>query len=239
MHNRSGACPLSPDSAAGATVTDLDGHRYADFALGDTAAMGGHSPRPTVDAVQRRFGDLGGASTMMPTEDAVRVGDALQRLFGLRYWQVAMTATDANRLAAQSAAVFALIRPTKTFGQKRNGKIVVTRCVVKPTKSRNPGRLVMATYGLTPKAQLVLSQTNSGHACSMTGKATALGTVKVGGGTAKPTGLCGRAGLPPCTATKIFLFLTWIKHHVYYVASSFGESRATLVAFARATKRVR
>lgn len=140
--------------------------------------------------------------------------------------------------AAQSAAGFELIRPTKTFGQKRNGKIVVRRCVVKPTKSKNPGRLVTVTYGLTPKAQLRLSQSNSGHACSVTGRLTALGKVKVGGVTAKLSGLCGRAHLPACTSTKIFLFLTWIKHGVYYVASSFGESRVTLVGFARAARPV-
>ena len=39
-----GGFPLYLDQAAGARVTDVDGLEYADFPLGDTAAMAGHSP---------------------------------------------------------------------------------------------------------------------------------------------------------------------------------------------------
>ena len=60
MNKRAGAFPLYLDRARGATVTDIDGNSYADFALGDTTAMAGHSPQPVVDAVARRFGELGG-----------------------------------------------------------------------------------------------------------------------------------------------------------------------------------
>ena len=49
-----------------ARVTDLDGHELIDFSLGDTAAMAGHSPPPTVAAVTRRFAEAGGATAMMP-----------------------------------------------------------------------------------------------------------------------------------------------------------------------------
>jgi glutamate-1-semialdehyde 2,1-aminomutase len=70
-----------------------------DFCLGDTAAMAGHSPAPVVAAVQRRLADLGGASTMLPTEDAAVVGAELSRRFGLPVWSFALTATDANRWA--------------------------------------------------------------------------------------------------------------------------------------------
>ena len=34
---------------------------------------------------------------MMPTEDALGIGEELGRRFGLPLWQVAMTATEANR----------------------------------------------------------------------------------------------------------------------------------------------
>ncbi|MGH6928921.1 MAG: transaminase, partial [Dongiaceae bacterium] len=40
---------------------------------------------------------------MLPTEDSLWVGTELQRRFGLPYWQVAMTATDANRFAIRLA----------------------------------------------------------------------------------------------------------------------------------------
>jgi glutamate-1-semialdehyde 2,1-aminomutase len=99
MNKRAGAFPLYLESARGATVADIDGNIYADFALGDTTAMAGHSPQPVVDAVARRFGELGGATTMMPTEDAEWVGAELTRRFGPTRWSFSLTATDANRWA--------------------------------------------------------------------------------------------------------------------------------------------
>jgi glutamate-1-semialdehyde 2,1-aminomutase len=99
MNMRAGAFPLYLDTAHGASVTDIDGIRYADFSLGDTAAMAGHSPAATVSAVMRRFGELGGATAMMPTEDAEWVGGELTRRFGPSRWSLSLTATDANRWA--------------------------------------------------------------------------------------------------------------------------------------------
>ncbi|MBD0281008.1 MAG: aspartate aminotransferase family protein [Thermoleophilaceae bacterium] len=88
-----GAHPVYASEARGARVVDVDGNEYADLCLGDTGAMAGHSPEPTMAAIR----DLAGLTTMLPTEDAVRVGDELARRFGLPYWQFALTATDANR----------------------------------------------------------------------------------------------------------------------------------------------
>ncbi|MDQ2874227.1 MAG: transaminase [Actinomycetota bacterium] len=99
MNMRAGAFPLYLDTARGASVTDIDGISYADFSLGDTAAMAGHSPAATVDAVMRRFGELGGATAMMPTEDAEWVGGELTRRFGPSRWSLSLTATGANRWA--------------------------------------------------------------------------------------------------------------------------------------------
>ena len=50
MNLAAGGFPLYLDHARGASVTDLDGHTYVDFALGDTGAMAGHSPPATVEA---------------------------------------------------------------------------------------------------------------------------------------------------------------------------------------------
>ncbi len=44
--------PLAVADAKGATLTDADGIRYADFCLGDTGAMFGHSPPPVAEAVK-------------------------------------------------------------------------------------------------------------------------------------------------------------------------------------------
>jgi glutamate-1-semialdehyde 2,1-aminomutase len=99
MNMRAGAFPLYLGTARGAVVTDIDGISYADFSLGDTAAMAGHSPAATADAVTRRFAELGGATAMLPTEDAEWVGAELTRRFGPSRWSLALTATDANRWA--------------------------------------------------------------------------------------------------------------------------------------------
>jgi glutamate-1-semialdehyde 2,1-aminomutase len=63
--------------------------------------MTGHAPKPTVDAVARQAHR--GFTFMLPTEDAVWVGEELARRFGLPYWQFALTATDANRFAIRLA----------------------------------------------------------------------------------------------------------------------------------------
>jgi glutamate-1-semialdehyde 2,1-aminomutase len=103
MNKAAGGFPVYLAEARGATVTDLDGHRYVDLCLGDTAAMAGHSPEPTVRAVQRRYAALGGATAMLPTEDAAWVGAELARRFGVPLWSFSLTATDANRWAIRLA----------------------------------------------------------------------------------------------------------------------------------------
>jgi glutamate-1-semialdehyde 2,1-aminomutase len=87
--------PLFVHEAKGAHFTDVDGHAYADFCLGDTGAMFGHAP-PAVEAAMREQAGRG-YTTMLPGEDAVRVGQELSQRFGLPYWQFTNTATDANR----------------------------------------------------------------------------------------------------------------------------------------------
>jgi glutamate-1-semialdehyde 2,1-aminomutase len=96
-----GPFPLFVDSASGARFTDVDGHEYVDLCLGDTGAMAGHGPDATVNAVERQL--RRGITHMLPTEDAIVVGDELRRRFGLRYWQFTLTATDANRFVIRLA----------------------------------------------------------------------------------------------------------------------------------------
>jgi glutamate-1-semialdehyde 2,1-aminomutase len=103
MRMWSGGFPLYLESAAGARLTDIDGHTYVDFCLGDTGAMAGHSPPAVRDAVARRYGQLGGATTMLPTEDAAWVAAELTRRFGAASWSFTLTATDANRWAIRLA----------------------------------------------------------------------------------------------------------------------------------------
>jgi glutamate-1-semialdehyde 2,1-aminomutase len=103
MNKAAGRFPVYLAEARGATIVDLDGHRYVDLCLGDTAAMAGHSPAPTVAAVQRRYAEAGGATAMLPTTDAAWVGAELARRFGVPLWSFSLTATDANRWAVRLA----------------------------------------------------------------------------------------------------------------------------------------
>jgi glutamate-1-semialdehyde 2,1-aminomutase len=103
MNMWAGGFPLCCATAKGNKVTDVDGHEYVDFALGDTGAMAGHSPAPTVAAVRRRIEILGGLTTMLPTQDAEPVGAELTRRFGVPLWSFTLSATDANRWAIRLA----------------------------------------------------------------------------------------------------------------------------------------
>ena len=98
-----GPFPVFVARAKGAHITDIDGHQYIDFCLGDTGAMFGHSPKAVIDAVKNHIDN--GITTMLPTEDSVWVGEELARRFGLPYWQIVMTATDANRFSLRLARV--------------------------------------------------------------------------------------------------------------------------------------
>jgi glutamate-1-semialdehyde 2,1-aminomutase len=98
-----GGFPIEAVSARGARVRDADGHEYVDLCLGDTGAMAGHSPPATVAAVRRRLEELGGASLMLPTEDAVAVAEELARRFSPDFWQFTLSATDANRFVLRLA----------------------------------------------------------------------------------------------------------------------------------------
>src|SRR5215475_11574317 len=103
MSKWAGGFPITFATASGATLTDVDGNAYVDFALGDTGAMAGHSPEPTVRAVTERIANLGGITTMLPSEDAEFVGAELHRRFGLPIWSFTLSATDANRWAIRLA----------------------------------------------------------------------------------------------------------------------------------------
>lgn len=90
-----GPFPIYVESAKGAHFKDVDGNDFTDFCLGDTGAMSGHAPNPTVRAVQGQIAK--GATFMLPTADASRNGQLLGERFGLPKWQFTLSATDANR----------------------------------------------------------------------------------------------------------------------------------------------
>lgn len=101
MKKWAGAFPVFVTRAKGAHFTCVDGREYVDLCLGDTGAMTGHSPDVVAEAVSRRVRE--GITLMLPTEDALFVGEDLKKRFGLPYWQFTLTATDANRFSIRIA----------------------------------------------------------------------------------------------------------------------------------------
>lgn len=93
--------PLVIERAEGCALTDIDGNTLVDLCLGDTAAMFGHGPAP----VRRALAEAGtrGLAVMLPSADAGPVGALLAERFGLPFWQMATTASDANRFAIRLA----------------------------------------------------------------------------------------------------------------------------------------
>ena len=101
MTKWAGGFPVFVAEASGAHFRDVDGLEYVDLCLGDTGAMTGHSPAPTVDVVRAQVGR--GITAMLPTEDSLVVAEELRRRFGLPLWQFTLSATDANRHAIRYA----------------------------------------------------------------------------------------------------------------------------------------
>lgn len=109
MRDWPGPASLFVRQARGATLTCADGLDYADFCLGDTGAMFGHSPDAVAQAIARQATQ--GLTCMLPTDRAPAVGAGLQRVFGLPMWQLALSASDANRFVLRWARAVTA-RPT-------------------------------------------------------------------------------------------------------------------------------
>ncbi len=93
--------PMVIERAQGVSITDIDGHSVTDLCLGDTGAMFGHSPAPVVQAIVARAST--GLTTMLPSHEGADVGALLQSHFKLPFWQVTLSASDANRFALRAA----------------------------------------------------------------------------------------------------------------------------------------
>jgi glutamate-1-semialdehyde 2,1-aminomutase len=151
MAKWAGGVPIFLDHAAGSRVTDLDGHTYVDFALGDTGSMAGHSPPATVAAVRRRLEDLGGITAMLPTEDATWVAGELARRFGVPRWSFALSATDANRWALRLARLVTGRRLVACFAYSYHGTVDET-FVVRGASGRTVSRAGNVAPAVDPAA---------------------------------------------------------------------------------------
>ena len=113
--------PLVVASAQGARLEDIDGFGIDDFCLGDTGSMFGHSPAPVAKAIRRQA--TRGLTYMLPTEDALEAGRLLTERFGAFRWQIATTATDANRFALRVARAVTGRRKVLVFNGCYHGTV--------------------------------------------------------------------------------------------------------------------
>ncbi len=85
----------------GIRLADVDGNELVDFCLGDSGGLCGHGHPAIVQAMAHQAGI--GTSLMLPGGDAAWVGAELQRRFGLPYWNLTTSASDANRACIRLA----------------------------------------------------------------------------------------------------------------------------------------
>jgi glutamate-1-semialdehyde 2,1-aminomutase len=138
MKKWAGPFPLFVESAKGAHFTDVDGHEYIDLCLGDTGAMTGHSPEVVIEAVARQLKQ--GITLMLPTEDALWVGENLKHRFGLPFWQFTLTATDANRFAIRIAREITQRQKILVFNFCYHGTVDESFATIDPDGAVGPRR---------------------------------------------------------------------------------------------------
>ncbi len=126
--------------ASGARIEDIDGYGIDDFCLGDTGSMFGHSPKPLTKAIRKQAGR--GLTYMLPTKAAMQAGRLLTETFGNFRWQIATTATDANRFALRVARAVTGRPKVLVFNGCYHGTVDETMVTRKGTKTVNrPGLL--------------------------------------------------------------------------------------------------
>ena len=127
-------------SAKGAQITDLDGNEINDFCLGDTGSMFGHSPKPLARAIRAQARH--GLTYMLPTETALEASGLLTQVFGDFRWQIATTATDANRFALRVARAITGRRKVLVFNGCYHGTLDDTMVELRDGKTQSRQGLV-------------------------------------------------------------------------------------------------
>jgi glutamate-1-semialdehyde 2,1-aminomutase len=145
--------PMVVDKATGATLTDIDGHTLDDFCLGDTGSMFGHSPVPVARSIRRQA--RRGLTYMLPSEDALELGSLLTDMFGLPFWQIATTASDANRFALRVARALTGREKILVFNGCYHGAVDETMVRLRDGKPVNRAGLAGEFRDLTRATRIV------------------------------------------------------------------------------------
>jgi len=77
---------------------------------------------------RQRPATANGVTFMLPTEDALWVGEELQRRFGLAYWQMALTATDGVNATTLTGCEAASPCPSAANDLMPGGSDLDSRC---------------------------------------------------------------------------------------------------------------
>jgi glutamate-1-semialdehyde 2,1-aminomutase len=145
--------PILVEQAGGARITDADGHVLDDFCLGDTGSMFGHSPPAVARAIRRQAGR--GLTYMLPSQDALDIGRLLEAHFGLPFWQIATTATDANRFALRVARAVTGRDTILVFNGCYHGSVDETMVRLKDGRAINRPGLAGEFRDLTARTRVV------------------------------------------------------------------------------------
>ncbi len=113
--------PLWVSGGRGATFTDVDGHQYLDFNVGDMSAILGYAhPRLTQVIAEQA---ARGVQMFLPAESALAVCEQLRLRFGLPMWQFTLSASTANTEALRIARVATGRQGVLLFGGKYHGML--------------------------------------------------------------------------------------------------------------------
>ncbi|MGB4811273.1 MAG: aspartate aminotransferase family protein [Methylophilaceae bacterium] len=146
MNDWGSPTPLFVSHAQGAHFWCADDIDYTDFCLGDTGAMFGHSPHAVAQAITAQANQ--GFTTMLPSTLAPAVGKALENFFGLAFWQLATTATDANRFVLRWARAVTNRQKLLVFDGCYHGTVDDTMVDVVGDKTENRASLLGQVYDL-------------------------------------------------------------------------------------------
>lgn len=145
--------PLTIAEARGVILKDADDNRYVDFCLGDTGAMFGHSP-PAVRAAMHTQAERG-LTVMLPGPDTAAVGRLLAQRFGLPYWQVTATASDANRSVIRWARAATGRKNLLVFNGCYHGAVDDTFVSIENGKVQNRPGLVGEVRDVTEATRVI------------------------------------------------------------------------------------
>lgn len=145
--------PLVAAHAQGAVLTSLDGHQLDDFCLGDTASMFGHSPAPLASAIAGQA--TCGLSYMLPTENGERVAERLAAIFGLPFWQVTTSASEANRAIIRWARAITGRKRILIFNGCYHGAVDDVFVDLRDGRAAMRPSLIGQVYDLLPLTEVV------------------------------------------------------------------------------------